>query len=577
METHFSPGKRMMRTSSLYLSSSNEDVMVKKIRQTHFPDGSSVDSESLMCMVEDIVQHSYEPNLLVPEAPKVAYVGDRTQPVCFHASEVKTICRLSCEVLSRCFGEDNRHAATMALLDSLGNNPWDGKVALVLAAFAITYGEFVLVRKANRVGMVWELWSLVYKVNLIHEQLRSQLDAWDHYIDVKTRTELTYVFEKRHFDNQEVLRTLFSVKFDLDVLSNKEVILVISKLDILPKQLLLLVQQTSVHLQNENDRSYEVVWIPFASSTLWSEDEISIFHHLASSLPWYSLSQPWLLRLAVVNYIKQSWHFENEPLMVVLDQQGRVSCQNATDMIIIWGAKAYPFSTWREEELWEKENWSLQFIMDDIEPLLSLLIEEGRTICIYGSNNLEWIKEFLNKIKAIKREGLSLVLLYVGSSCSCERNAREILNSIAEEKLSGYLSEIKTYFFWARLMSMRSSKVRLGKDQKSDVIMQEVVSLLSSDEGGDGWALIGKGSLTDILKIQGRELIELIGLNQIWGKDIEKVSFSSGMRNALDHTQPIKHCDLQKIVSHDEGILFCEECKNPMKKFILYQCIVGKD
>ncbi|KAG9446467.1 hypothetical protein H6P81_012595 [Aristolochia fimbriata] len=433
--------------------------------------------------------------------------------------------------------------------------------------------------------MIWELWSLAYKVNMTHEQLRKHLDAWDHYIDEKIMTELTYVFEKRHFDNQEVLKILFSVKkgptiqrasspgkFDLEVLRDKEVILVISELALPPKQLLLLAQQTSVPLQNENDRSYEVVWIPFASSSLWSEDEMRIFHHLASSLPWYSLSQPWLLWPAVVNYIKQSWHFEHDPLMVILDQQGRVSSQDATDMIMIWGSKAYPFSAWREEELWVKENWSLQFVMDHVDPLASQLVEEGRTICIYGSNNLEWIKEFLSKIKDIKREGLQLELLYVGSSCSVERNASEILNFIAGEKLSRYLSEIEKYFFWTRLVAMRSSKERLGKNQKHDIIMQEVVSLLRSDESGEGWALIGKGSSTDILQLQGSVLIELLGLYQIWGEDVEKVGFSSAMRNAIDRPQLIKHCDHQKIVPHDEGYLFCEECRTPMKKFDLYQC-----
>ncbi|KAG9446466.1 hypothetical protein H6P81_012594 [Aristolochia fimbriata] len=147
METRFTPEHRMVRTSSHYISSSNEDVMVKRIMQTHFPDGSSVDSESLMFMVEDILRQSCDPNLLVSEATRIANGGDGTQSVCVHASEVKTIYRLSYEVMSRCFGEGNQHAATMALLDSLGNNPWDEKVALVLAAFAITYGEFLLVKQ----------------------------------------------------------------------------------------------------------------------------------------------------------------------------------------------------------------------------------------------------------------------------------------------------------------------------------------------------------------------------------------------------------------------------------------------
>lgn len=56
--------------------------------------------------------------------------------------------------------------------------------------------------------------------------------------------------------------------------------------------------------------------------------------------------------------------------MVALDFQGRVINSNAIDMIFIWGARAFPFSTTREKQLWENETRTLQLMIDGIDPLL---------------------------------------------------------------------------------------------------------------------------------------------------------------------------------------------------------------
>lgn len=42
-------------------------------------------------------------------------------------------------------GEGDLHERTMILFDLLGNYRWDAKLALILAAFATSYGEFWLI------------------------------------------------------------------------------------------------------------------------------------------------------------------------------------------------------------------------------------------------------------------------------------------------------------------------------------------------------------------------------------------------------------------------------------------------
>ena len=48
-------------------------------------------------------------------------------------------------MLCKCPGKGDLHSRTMVLFDLLGNYRWDAKVALALAAFATSYGEFRLI------------------------------------------------------------------------------------------------------------------------------------------------------------------------------------------------------------------------------------------------------------------------------------------------------------------------------------------------------------------------------------------------------------------------------------------------
>ncbi|KAG4963328.1 hypothetical protein JHK85_040782 [Glycine max] len=82
--------------------------------------------------------------------------------------------------------------------------------------------------------------------------------------------------------------------------------------------------------------------------------------------------------------------------------QGKVTNYNALDMINIWGPQAYPFSASKEEELWQDHNLTMQLLLDGINPLLAYWVEQGKNICLYGSENLVWIQQFNDKTTEIK-------------------------------------------------------------------------------------------------------------------------------------------------------------------------------
>ncbi|PIA51533.1 hypothetical protein AQUCO_01100412v1 [Aquilegia coerulea] len=434
----------------------------------------------------------------------------------------------------------------------------------------------------------WELSSLVFKMRGICGYLRKQVTICHMQIEDKVHQKLLKLFREPQMDNQELLCTLFALKDDMPLkcssvqhklsvskLLNKVVLLLISKPDILPiEDLIFLVQQTySLPHHDDLESSYEIVWVPITSSSTWTDTDTEVFYHLSNTLPWYSLREPWLLGSEVVKYIKQVWNFVDEPLMVVLDPRGAVSSPNAISMVFIWGSMAYPFSIFREQQLWDEVNWSLKLILDEIDPLMSMKIEEGRTICLYGSDDLDWIREFTRKMKEVISTGVQLELVYVGKK-KPGKSISYTLAAIAQENLSDYLSLYEIHLFWLRLESIQRSKHQIGMSTDTDRILKEVESLMSHE--GNSWALLGEGLSPDTLLYHGSDILECINLFPVWAQNVGRVGFLGAMRSALEPphlTKPCCRCNVVPYVEGStEGTVVCEECKRPMEKFVLYQC-----
>ncbi|KAJ4848711.1 hypothetical protein Tsubulata_042470 [Turnera subulata] len=412
-----------------------------------------------------------------------------------------------------------------------------------------------------------------------------KLDMHQHFPEVKMYQKLSESFQEAHDDNQEVLGMLLALKDDLPLkdcstqakvgvseLKEKVVVLLISKPELLPLEcLLLLVQQTDDHPHN---RPYQIVWIPISASDAWNHSELEMFKFLSNYLSWYSIRKPWAMSSVIVKYIKQEWYCKDDnPIMVVLDSQGKVSHSNAIDMVLLWGgARTYPFSYLKEEELWVAENWTLQLLLDEIDPLLSRWVEEGRNICLYGSDSLEWVREFNAKLKPIRSSGVQLEVLYVGDR-NINEKVRHILAIINEEMHSSLLSITKINFFWLRLECMRRSKLRQGRATDSDHILAEVTALLDSD--GQGWAVVGTGTTVGTIKLQGSDGIECLSRFPVWGENVAKLGLLGALKSALEPTPvagPCYHCE--KVPYADgsmEGTVLCSNCSRPMKKYIIYE------
>ncbi|CAK9180442.1 unnamed protein product [Ilex paraguariensis] len=442
----------------------------------------------------------------------------------------------------------------------------------------------------------WELSTLAHKINNIHSFLTEQLELCDKHIKERKQIEvyqdLLRYLKTPQLDNIKFLRALLCGKDDptpivdgdtklrvnIEVLRMKNVLLLISDLDIPQEELANLENIYQTHRTRQNI-SYEVVWLPILNETdLWTPEKQKQFDELQRPMPWYTLHHPSLIEKPVIRFIREIWNFRKKPILVVLDPQGQVVSPNALHMMWIWGSKASPFTTMREISLWEAESWRLELLVtDEIDPTIQTWISQRTLICLYGGEDLDWIRNFTKAARDVAQAaGITLGMVYVGKSNPRDRVRRNIL-SISESKIGNSWDLNQIWYFWVRLESMLQSKMQLGKAPETDPVMKEIMAMLSFDSSEIGWALMSIGS-ADLAKAKGS--IFLTGLMQFdrWRENVQtQGSFMAPLRDHLNFLikEAPHHCNRLLLPSTAGKIpekVVCSECGRPMDRYIMYKC-----
>lgn len=201
-------------------------------------------------------------------------------------------------------------------------------------------------------------------------------------------------------------------------------------------------------------------------------------------------------------------------------------------------------------------------------------IAEGRYICLYGGEDLDWIRNFTQAANVVARDAeIQLGMVYVGKSNPRER-VRRNTQIIAEEKLSYCWEDLTSvWYFWVRLESMWYSKIQLEKKPETDIIMHEIITILSHDGSDGGWALWSKGS-GDILRAKGSQFLSCMQEFPKW-QDHAREDFMAALREHLAKLHTPHHCNRLVLPSAAGTIpekVVCAECGRPMEKFIMYRC-----
>ncbi|KAK7302171.1 hypothetical protein RJT34_13052 [Clitoria ternatea] len=440
----------------------------------------------------------------------------------------------------------------------------------------------------------WELSSLAHKVSSIYEHLKQQLALCYQYIDDKRHVEafhnLIRLFETVHIDNMKIIKALIYVKDDLpplidgttkakvslEVLRRKHVLLLISDLDLSQEEILVL-DNLYKDARLRGETHYEMVWIPVVEKATWNEVNQQKFEYLQSLMAWYSVRDPFIIEPSVIKYIKEVWNFTKKAIIVALDPQGRLSSPNALHMIWIWGNLAFPFTREKEESLWKQEIWSLELLVDGIDPTVLEWMAEGKLICLYGGEDLEWIERFTTIALSVAKAGkFGLEMAYVGKSNAKER-MQKMIQTFTARKFSYFWPNVTSiWFFWTRLESMLYSKLQHGKTVESDEIMSEVMTVLSFDGSDRGWAIFCKGA-NEMARAKGDTALKCLQDFDQWKDRIEPDGVVAAMNDYLTKNKTPHHCNRLILPGSTGGIpqkVVCAECGRQMEKYFMYRCCV---
>lgn len=442
----------------------------------------------------------------------------------------------------------------------------------------------------------WELSSLTQKLDNMNGHLHDQLAICRQHLDDNKQREafqtLKHLFETSHQDNIKVLKALIRCKDDplplfdgstkqrvsIEVLRKKIVLLYITDLHHISDQEVVIFEQMYQESRQDSTRlesQYELVWIPIVEKgTAWAETKQK-FERLQSMMPWYSVYDPSLLEPASIRYMKEVWLFNTKPMLVVLDPQGKVVNLNAVHMMWIWGSMAYPFSSLREEALWKDETWGLALLADTIDPLLFDWVTAGKYICLYGGDDMEWIRKFTSAAKLMARTlQIPLEMMYVGKSNPGQK-VKRINKTIYDENLSNVLADPTIiWFFWVRLESMWHSKLQQSKTVENDQIMLEIMRILSFDSSDLGWAVISQGTVR-MTQGKGDSFLKCLDELDEWKGDVNDKGVLPAMDDYIQGIQQPHHCNRLILPGVDGTIpdkIVCAECGQPMEKFYMYRC-----
>ncbi|XP_059644386.1 protein SIEVE ELEMENT OCCLUSION B-like isoform X2 [Cornus florida] len=663
----------MMKTPdrrSIFMSS-DDNFMMKQILATHAPDGREVNIKPLLRVVEDILRHStlnVDGLLLDGTQAQKENVEDKTNQagvVLLLDSLLYTIERISCEMESKCLSGAEGHATTLPLFNVVSSFSWEAKLVLILAAFALKYGEFwllcqiyssnqlaksmavlkqlpiimehsgslksrfdainniimtildqtrciveftdlpstyithdvpalstasatiptavywairgVIVCTAQIINLSttghdlqdsWDLSTLTHKINNILDHLKKQLATCYQYIEDKRNFEaydaLQHIFETIQIENMKVLKAIICPRDDqaplLDGASKKR-------------------EEFSVleHVYNDSrNHAYEVVWIPIVEHWVqWTDLMQKQFETLQATMPWFSVHHPSLIQKPVIRFIKEKWHFRNKPILVVLDPQGKVLSPNAIHMMLIWGSGAFPFTSLKEEALWDEEIWRLELLVNDIDQTVLNWIRDGKYIFLYGGDDIEWIRKFTTSARSVALASrIPLEMVYVGKSTKKEQ-IRRVIWTIVMEKLSYCWQDMAMiWFFWTRLESMLFSKIQLGKGDDNDPMVLAIKKILCYDKSG-GWAVLTNGSS---VVINGHSSTVLPALKDydMWKENIPVKGFDPSIKDYHDllHGAALPCCrfEFPSTFGRIPENMKCPECLRIMGKNFAFVC-----
>ncbi|XP_052197890.1 protein SIEVE ELEMENT OCCLUSION B-like [Diospyros lotus] len=172
---------------SMFLASEDSSMM-NQIQEIHHPDAHEIDVKPLLQLVEDILSRASmfpTQEMIVPgmDRSQVEQVEDKSNHAVVIAmlkGLADVVDRISIQISFSSFSGIDGHETTVSLLKMLASHPWDAKLVLTLAAFALNHGEFWLLAQIYSSNQLAKSVAILRQLPVIMEHsgtLKPRLDA----------------------------------------------------------------------------------------------------------------------------------------------------------------------------------------------------------------------------------------------------------------------------------------------------------------------------------------------------------------------------------------------------------------
>eukprot|EP01018_Ginkgo_biloba_P001070 Gb_13429 [translate_table: standard] len=240
-----------------------------------------------------------------------------------------------------------------------------------------------------------------------------------------------------------------------------------------------MIEMREIYVEFHDKYGYEVVSIPLninrGALQRWSN-----FQEIVNNVPWLVMSNPWLMKSATMCFIEDEWQYKQyEPMLVVVEPNGRISNKNAMPMVKRFGAEAYPFTpSTREHDLkvadWDrlKDMSSLEFLFQTLEFLQTVKesMKEGKMTCFYGCYGDT--RELSSLLEVVGPHNIQMVHVE-----HIFEKDRMMMQTKVTPSLN--LSERDTYKFWRRLFYLKKEIKIIMADSETSARMTKLLNSFS--------------------------------------------------------------------------------------------------
>ncbi|XP_050275321.1 protein SIEVE ELEMENT OCCLUSION B-like isoform X2 [Quercus robur] len=289
---------------------------------------------------------------------------------------------------------------------------------------------------------------------------------------------------------------------------------------------------------------YETVWIPFVKQ--WTKDLEKKFEFLRSKMLYVAAN--YSLPIASHKYIIKKWNFKvNEPLIVVLNPQGKVVCMNAIPMMRVCGVEAFPFTSVEEETLLNQKGL-IGLTATDISSDIKHWIEERKYILLYGGQLVTDSAMALDRGPMILEKGISIELVSIENDNLLKR-------------------------FWTKIKNLFTS--RSQRETEIDSMKLDIEKLISYKKKKRGWAVFSKGS--SVILIGGTTILQVLKEFDKWKENLNEKDFELAFK---DYHNMISNHDDDAICRHIKipykalkiPETECSHCQRIMVTYITFKC-----